>query len=192
MKIKLCIFAILFTFIFSIHNFSYSDTTDIIVYQDKSFPFSVWHHKSWVNAQTSNPMTKFKVVSMNGEGSADFNINVVPDKKNSKKTAKGMVQYMVSNPQYIESLLKKAIPDVKLIDIGKTYLSNHDAYYTLAEGTYNYATGNTYFCSIYQISTYIDNTAYILTFRCPVKEFESYIETFKSMASSFVVTPQIN
>ncbi len=167
--------------------FAQSNESEIVIYRDKNFPYSVWHPKSWVNSPISNPYTRFKIISMNGEGNADFNINIVPS-DNPKATAQGYVNYMLKHPEYVDKLIDKSVPGAKIIDRGKTYLSNHEAFYILSEGLYRYLSTQ-YHMKIYQISTYIDEYSYTLTFRCPVNEFDSYIDTFNYMARSFVVVP---
>lgn len=155
---------------------------DFKVYEDKRHKFAFWYPKNWQSAPTSDTRTRINIISDNGLGEDDCNVTVVESKifKNQKKYVKGMV----ANTDKVERFLKKQNPSYRLVKSGQSYLSNRQAFYTVATMIFR-SFGVEIPIKVIQVSTVNQGMQYTITCRTSPENFESMLPLFKVIMVGF-------
>jgi len=181
----------LIMFCFASHSFAHQPTqqSNLIIYRDQQFPFTVYYPKTWIRVDPTNPTTRFKAESSdNGDVVADFNVVVSYNQKLESMSPSEFVESSSKNSQSLMQAMRRVFPDARLINEGKTYISNRQAYYRLTEATYRYLDTEMPM-SILQINALFEGNTYTLTFRCPPERYEEFLPTFETIAATFTIRP---
>jgi hypothetical protein len=157
------------------------EDNDFSVYRDGRYLFSAWYPKTWTTVPISHPQTRFKVRSENGFD--DYSINVTSPASTKNMTPKEFVE-MMNGSDPIE-LLRPYFPDAVLLNKGKSYLSNQDAFFYIYKGTFK-AVGAETPVTIMQWQTIKYGYLYTLTCRAETERFESMLPVFQKILYGFV------
>lgn len=163
---------------------------DMSTYRDEKFPYTAWYPRTWMKVTPTHAATRLKAVSEYGTGDDDFNVvpSYVPELKDT--TPREFVDWLKRNPNVMVGLLKKAVGEVKVVECGETTLSNHPAYFVIANVTYS-SLGESRPARIMQVATLRNGYSYHLTFRSPPERFDAMLPTFKAIAAGFIVRPSL-
>lgn len=160
-------------------------TNDFAVYREDINKFIFQYPKTWSSVSTTHKGTKIKVVNENGLGDCDCGVNVqyIPDAKNMK-TKDAIAQ--ISDPQVIQKSLRSAIPDATIIESGKTYLSNQEAFYTITKYTFR-SFGIEVPMKMIQIQTVKDRYVYTVACRTSLDRFDEMFPVFQMIIAGFLI-----
>jgi len=157
-------------------------------YRDDKFPFSMFYPKDWIKVTPSHTQTRLKVVSTEGQGYTDFNINVIYVKALETTSPANHVKFLVSRPDLINSMIKTGNPNARVLSRGATYLNNRDSFFIKSEGTFRNL-DEAVDMVLYQLISLYEGNVYTLTFRAAKEDFDKDFPTFKAMAASFTIRP---
>lgn len=164
-------------------------SSDDLIYKDEKFPFLISYPRNWKQVEKSHPQIRLEVISENGEGTANFNISVNEVKGSENVSPANFVKlFLKDNPELINVMVKKLLPDGKVVSSGQTYLSNQEAFFVIYEGTYKTLDETSNFKG-YVLEMLYEGKIYILAFGSLKEEFDKYLPTFKNIAASLGVLP---
>lgn len=157
---------------------------DVKVYRDKKYMFMLQYPSTWAVEPATHENTKFRLVSNNGSGQDDFIVNVQYIEAIKNVSTKEAVASI--NPQDLVNGLRNTMPDIKLINGGKSYLSQLEAVFYVAEFTYR-TFGVEVPMKMLQIQTIKKGYVYVLGFRCPSERFNDMFPIFQNIAAGFII-----
>lgn len=162
--------------------------TEDTVYRDDKYPFSIFYPRDWMKVAPSHAQTRLKVVSIDGKGYTDFNINVLYVKNLEKTSSSDHVKLLINSPKLIDAMVKTGNPNARILSSGATYLNNREAFYVKAQGVVR-SLDDEVDMIFYQIFSLYEGNVYTLTFRAAKEDFDRDLPTFKAMIASFAVRP---
>jgi hypothetical protein len=186
---KIFIMSILLTFTFGYAHGR--DMKTLVTHRDKNYKYSFSYPKSWASVTTTHEGTRFKIVSNNGHGNDDFMINVNYFDELKKQTPKEYVDFIKTNFNELTQAAEKALPNYKIIERDKTFISNQEAYYSIATFTFR-SMGNEIPMKMIQVQTVKLGFAYTVTARTSAERFDSMLPTYKEMMMGFVIYPTVD
>lgn len=175
------LFAALVLLFFCVANIQ-SAESDYHLFVSNENNFSVQYPKSWNRASVIHPQTVIRVESPVGD---DFNVTAVKNLDLQDMTPDEYATLMHDNAEaLVTNLLAQQYPDAKLINKGKTTLSQQPAMYYVADFTLS-AAGTKITLRTLAITTKYRDKQYTLTFRTPVQFFPEYEPVIQFIALSF-------
>lgn len=165
------------------HNFSKSTSeSDNEVFVSYKHGFSMQYPKSWNKGETIHPQTVIRVESIDGE---DYNITVFYSSDLVEMSTDDYVDGMLAtNTGPLVEMLYKSYKNVRLVNKGKTQLSQQAAVFYTIDFTLN-ALGTELPMRSYIVMTKHEGKQYTLTFRCPQVFFEEYLPIIRVLALGF-------
>jgi hypothetical protein len=157
---------------------------DVKVYRDKKYKFTLQYPSTWAVEPATHENTKFRLVSDNGSGPDDFIVNVQYIEAIKNTSTKEVVASL--DPQVLVNGLRNTMPDIKLINSGKSHLSQLGAVFYVAEFTYR-TFGVEAPMKMLQIQTFKNGYLYILGFRSPSERFNDMLPIFQNIAAGFII-----
>ena len=157
---------------------------DFTVYRDDTNKFIFQYPKTWSSVSTIHEGTKIKVVNENGFGDCDCGVNVHFDESINNISPKEFAASM--SPQALEKAMRSSIPDATIIDSGKTYLSNQEAFYTISKYTFH-SFGIEIPMKMIQIQTVKDRYVYTVACRTSIDRFNEMLPAFQMIFAGFLI-----
>ncbi len=164
------------------------DARNFDVYRNAEYQFSFWYPKSWAPVPVTHGETRIKVVSNQGKGGDDCNVVAI-----SRDMFKGLTpeEYIKDmNSLDLEVMYREQYPDYKIIERGRSNLSNHDAHYMISIMTmrmFGISVPNKQL----QVSTVDNGVQYIITCRTEPDRFDEMLSVFKIIMAGFVIKPSL-
>lgn len=165
-----------------------SQPTDLNVYHDDKFPFTIAYPKDWDSRTATNPATRLSLIHRKPEGNLSAGFNIVaafsPELKNqtSAQQKDGINEYLDSGVEEVKAIS----PDIKMVQRGETKLSGQAAYYIVVDRQIKQG-AEVKVIRLLQIRTVHAGNGYDLTFSCEADNFDSVLPVFKLIASSFKI-----
>lgn len=135
----------------------------------------------------THAQTRLKAVSKNGEGTDDFNIAVSYNPQATTLTPAEYVSRVSNSATYLK-LIRATVPNVQLIEHGRTKLSNQDAYYYTTDITHR-SLGVTLPTRQLQVFMAKGGYQYTITCRSPPEDFDKMMPTFQAIIAGFILKP---
>ena len=159
-------------------------TNDFMVYQDDMNKFIFQYPKTWSSVSTTHKGTKIKVVNENGFGDCDCGVNVKYDEsfKNIPPT-----EFIASmSKEATEAVLRSINSDATVIESGKTYLSNQEAFYTITKYTFR-SFGIEVPMKMLQIQTLKNGYIYTVACRTSQERYDEMFPFFQAIIAGFLI-----
>lgn len=163
------------------------NSKDTIVFRDNESNFIFQYPSDWAQVPSTHTRTKIKVVSDHGNGTVDCAVNVQYDKKLVGVKPKEFIR-TASNVAKYQERLRKSLPDAKVVDSGKTYISNQEAFYTITEYTFR-SVGIDLPVKMITVQTAKKGHVYTLSCRSESDEFDEIMPMFQIILSGFLIKP---
>jgi S1-C subfamily serine protease len=166
------------------HDIENNLTNDFAVYQDDMNKFIFQYPKTWLPVSTTHKGTKIKVVNKNGFGDCDCGVNVQYD-ESVKKTP--LAEFIASiSKEDMEVVLRSTISDATVIESGKTYLSNQEAFYTISRFTFR-SFGIEVPMKMLLIQTLKNGYIYTVACRTSQERFDEMFPSFQAIIAGFLI-----
>jgi len=162
---------------------------DFLQYRDEEYRFSIHYPRLWAKVDATHKQTRFKAVSDGGRGTDDVNV-VVTTLPGSKDMPPEDFLRLVDPDAYL-AYVQQNVPDAKLLDHGRTTLSNQAAYYFVTDVTHH-ALGMDVSVRQTQVQTVRAGNVYTITFRSDPSDPDRYAQgytVFQLIAAGFVLWP---
>lgn len=166
-----------------------SRRTDLNVYRDDKFPFTIAYPKDWESVTSTNAATKLSLVNRKPGGDLNAGFNIVAALSSELKN-RTVAQQKDDINGYLSGTvdaLKATNPNIKVVQRGETRLSGLAAYYIVIDGQMEQG-AEVQVIRLLQIRTVHAGNGYDLTFSCEAGNFDSVLPVFKLIASSFKIT----
>lgn len=166
-----------------------SQRTDLNVYHDDKFPFTIVYPKDWDSVTPTNPATRLSLANRKPDGNLNAGFNIVaafsPELKNRTPAQHkdGINEYLNSGVDEMKAIS----PNVKVVQRGEAKLSGRAAYYIVMDREMKQG-AEVRVIRLLQIRTVHAGNGYDLTFSCEADNFDSVLPVFKLIASSFKIT----
>lgn len=159
-------------------------TNDFAVYRDDMNKFIFQYPKTWSPVSTTHKGTKIKVVNENGFGDCDCGVNVKYDESFKNIPPTEFVASM--SKEDVEAVLRLTISDATVIESGKTYLSNQEAFYTITKFTFR-SFGIEVPTKMLQIQTLKNGYIYTVACRTSQERYDEMFPFFQAIIAGFLI-----
>lgn len=159
----------------------------LITYRNNEYKFVFQYPSTWTQTPSTHAGTKIKIQHNNGDDGEDCMINIQPAKTAQDRLPPKQFVDSMSASSY-EQAMKKTFPDAKVIEAGKSTISNQDAFYSTLKFTFK-TMGIEIPMKMMQLSTSRNNNVYILACRAPADIFDKNIIAYKLVLTGFTFMP---
>ncbi len=168
--------------------FAQMSEADFTTFRDSDYPYALRYPRSWLQVEPSNAITRFKLVSDGGQGSADMSVNVVPMPSAKGKSYDTYFKLTKANPKGVLQMLRKQLPTAELVSHGDSKIANLPAYYLIIDFTQQGGPIEIPYRMI-QYSFGRDGFKYTLTFRSYREDWDINKQIFDFITFTFAFAP---
>jgi hypothetical protein len=158
------------------------------MFRDTKYSYSLMYPSDWVPAESSSINTRFKIASDSVLGFADFSVIVTTPPEIKGMTSAEFANGIAKRPDIVKAMVNTGLPGATILSSGKTYLSNREAFFVKFTGNLRQL-DESLDMTMFQIITVFEDKSITLTCRALTPVFDTYFDTCKEMASSFVLLP---